>query len=117
MTTLRIWHNPRCRKSRETLSLLEQHGYKPEIVLYLDTPPNQAQLKKVVKLIGDDVRTIMRTKEAEYRTMDLANASAAACIKAMTEHPKLIERPIVIVGNFEKAAIGRPPEAVLEMLP
>ena len=113
---LKIYHNPRCSKSRQTLALLEERGLEPEIVLYLENPPSKTALKEIVKKLGaTSAREIMRVKEAPYMELDLKNVTAeSALIEAMAENPILIERPIVI--NGEKAAIGRPPEAVLDIL-
>ena len=113
---LKIYHNPRCSKSRQTLALLEERGLEPEIVLYLENPPSKTALKEMVKKLGaTSAREIMRVKEAPYMELDLKNVTAeSALIEAMAENPILIERPIVI--NGEKAAIGRPPEAVLDTL-
>ena len=111
-----IYHNPRCSKSRETLALLEANGVEPEIVLYLDNPPSKAALKTLVKKLGlSSAREMMRTKEDAYKALDLAaETKEAALIDAMAENPVLIERPIVV--NGDRAAIGRPPETVLEIL-
>lgn len=115
MTT--IYHNPRCSKSRETLQLLESRGIKPNIVLYLETPPDAQTLKSLLKKLGLKPRELIRQKEAEYKELGLQDASLSdeQLIEAMVKHPKLIERPIVVQGN--KAALGRPPERVLEILP
>ena len=114
--TVTIFHNPRCSKSRQTLALLEENGVTPEIILYLETPPTKATLKGLVKKIGlSSARDMMRVKEAPYTYLSLANVTAeTALIDAMVENPILIERPIVV--NGDKAAIGRPPENVLEIL-
>ena len=111
-----IYHNPRCSKSRETLALLEKKGVTPEVVLYLENPPSKATLKALVKKLGfKSAREMMRVKEAPFIELDLKNVNAeTALIDAMAENPILIERPIVVKGD--KAAIGRPPEAVLEIL-
>ncbi|SUC01510.1 glutaredoxin-related protein [Proteus vulgaris] len=110
-----IYHNPRCSKSRETLHLLEEMQVTPEINLYLDTAPSVTELKTLLKALGfDDARKLMRTKEEIYKTLKLADeTSQDALIQAMHENPKLIERPIVIVGN--QARLGRPPEQVKEL--
>ena len=115
MTT--IYHNPRCSKSRETLQLLESRGIKPDVVLYLETPPDAQTLKTLLKKLGLKPRELMRQKEAEYKEMGLQDPSLSdeQLIDAMVECPKLIERPIVVQGK--KAALGRPPENVLEILP
>lgn len=111
-----IYHNPRCSKSRQTLALLEERGLAPGVVLYLQDPPSSSEIKAIVKKLGlKSVREMMRTKEASYVDLDLANVTAeGGLIDAMAENPILIERPIVV--NGDKAAIGRPPEAVLEIL-
>ncbi|MFC2951273.1 arsenate reductase (glutaredoxin) [Marinicaulis aureus] len=111
-----IYHNPRCSKSRQTLALLEEKGIEPEVILYLENPPSKATLKGLVKKLGlSSARKMMRVKEAPYIELDLASATAeTALIDAMAENPVLIERPIVV--NGEKAAIGRPPENVLDIL-
>ncbi len=113
--TVTIYHNPRCSKSRQTLALLEEKGVAPEIVLYLENPPTKATLKSLVKKLGlSSARAMMRTKEAPYKDLSLADAAETALIDAMAENPILIERPIVV--NGDKAAIGRPPESVLAVL-
>ncbi|EOC1311337.1 arsenate reductase (glutaredoxin) [Cronobacter turicensis] len=112
-----IYHNPRCSKSRETLSLLTERGIEPDVVLYLETPPDAATIKTLLKQLGfSQARELMRTKEELYKTLDLADASFSeeALIQAMVDNPKLIERPIVV--SHGKARLGRPPEQVLEIL-
>lgn len=111
-----IYHNPRCSKSRQTLALLEERGIEPEIILYLDTPPSATALKKLLKQLGMEPRQLLRKGEEAYKTNSLKNPelSDAELIAAMVEFPKLIERPIVIANN--KAALGRPPEQVLDIL-
>lgn len=111
-----IWHNPRCSKSRQTLALLEERGISPTIVLYLETPPSAAELGAVLKLLGFGPRDLMRTGEDPYRDLGLTNPdlSRDELIEAMAANPSLIERPVVI--NGDKAALGRPPENVLEIL-
>lgn len=113
MSALTIWHNPRCSKSRDTLALLQQQGLEPTIVEYLKTPPSAAQIDAVLKTLGIEPRELMRKGEAEYADVP-ANATRQQLIDAMATTPKLIERPVVIHGK--KAAIGRPPEAVLAIL-
>lgn len=114
--TVTIYHNPRCSKSRQTLALLQERGIEPEIVLYLETPPDERELDRLLNLLGLEPRELMRTKEPEYREQNLGDESLARAdlIRAMVRTPKLIERPIVV--NGDKAALGRPPEAVLEIL-
>ena len=111
-----IYHNPRCSKSRQTLSLIQEKGIEPEIVLYLDAPPTQKALKGILALLGISARTLLRKGEQDYKELGLADSTLteSALIKAMCTHPKLIERPIVVVGD--KAVLGRPPENVLELL-
>jgi len=111
-----IYHNPRCGKSRATLKLLEARGLKPTVVEYLKTPPDAAELKRLLRLLGLGARALLRTKEKEYKALRLDDPKLAEekIIAAMAKHPILIERPIVIAGN--KAALGRPPEAVLRIL-
>jgi arsenate reductase len=115
MTTT-IYHNPRCSKSRETLELLRQHDAAPEIVLYLDTPPDAGQIEALLGMLGfGDPRQLMRTKEAEYaeQGLDDPSISRAQLIAAMVATPKLIERPIVVRNG--RAAVGRPPENILAL--
>lgn len=109
-----IYHNPRCSKSRQTLALIEENGISPEIVEYLDTPPSQARLKEIVAALGVAPQEIIRKKEAKEEGVDVSGLSDAALIKAMVEHPRIIERPIVVSG--QKATMGRPPENVLTIL-
>jgi arsenate reductase len=114
--SVQIFHNPHCSKSRQTLALLEQHGIKPEIILYLDNPPDANTLKTVIQKLGISARDLLRTREAEYAAHRLKDPglSDEQIIALMTQYPKLIERPIVI--NGDRAAIGRPPESVLEII-
>lgn len=114
--TVTIYHNPRCSKSRQTLALLEECGVKPKVVLYLENPPNAAELKTILAKLDKRPGDIMRTKEQPYKDLKLGNPglSDADLVEAMVEHPILIERPIVVKGA--KAALGRPPDAVLEIL-
>lgn len=115
MSQVTIYHNPRCSKSRQTLELLKQNDVEPEVVEYLKTPPNTAELKEVLKKLELSAAQLMRKKEDIYKELGLAGINNEdELITAMVNNPKLIERPIVIRGN--KAAIGRPPEAVLDIL-
>ena len=111
-----IYHNPRCSKSRQALDLLRQRGIEPEIVEYLKTPPDKAELKRILKLLGLEPRALMRKGEAVYKAKRLDNPQLTddQLIAAMVADPVLIERPIVLAGR--KAALGRPPEKVLEIL-
>lgn len=112
----RIFHNPRCSKSRQTLELLNEQGIEPEIIRYLETPPTAEELGNILDMLGCQPRELMRTKETEYKELGLDNADLTReqLLQAMSEHPKLIERPIVVRNN--KAALGRPPENVLAIL-
>ncbi|HUH36338.1 MAG TPA: arsenate reductase (glutaredoxin) [Spongiibacteraceae bacterium] len=116
MSELTIYHNPRCSKSRETLQLLETAGYTPRVVLYLDTPPSAATLRTLLKKLGMSARQLLRSKEALAKELGLDDPalSEQALITAMVEHPRLIERPIVVRGN--QAVLGRPPQNVLALL-
>lgn len=112
-----IYHNPRCSKSRETLALLQEKGIEPDVVLYLETPPHVQTLKTLLQQLGmSSARELMRRKEDLYKELNLADVqwSEEQLLQAMVDNPKLIERPIVI--NGEQARIGRPPEAVLEII-
>lgn len=118
MSQVQIFHNPRCSKSRETLKLLEARGITPDVVRYLETPPDAATLAEIIQQAGmTSARELMRTKEELYRTLNLADPalSEEALIAAMVAHPALIERPVVIANG--KARLGRPPENVLAILP
>jgi len=114
---VQIFHNPRCSKSRATLALLREHGVEPEIIEYLKTPPSAAELERILSLLGMEPRELMRRKEAEYREtgLDDPKLSHADLVATLAEHPRLIERPIVI-RDGRRAALGRPPESVLELL-
>ncbi|KLU16583.1 arsenate reductase [Xenorhabdus sp. GDc328] len=112
-----FYHNPRCSKSRETLKLIEELGITPEIIHYLDTPPTAGQLAVLLKQLGfKDARQLMRTKEDLYQALNLGDTTLSqdVLLQAMAENPKLIERPIVVVGD--NARLGRPPEQVKEIL-
>lgn len=111
-----IYHNPRCSKSRQTLELLRARGIEPEIVRYLDTPPTTATIEDLLRRLGMNARALLRTGEPEYRDagLDDPDLDEADIIAAMARHPRLIERPIVIAGD--RAALGRPPEKILEIL-
>lgn len=112
-----IYHNPRCSKSRETLALLRQQGIEPTIIEYLQTPPNHQQLDSILRGLDMEPRALMRKNEDEYQELQLASESLSRdqLIESMINHPRLIERPIVVAGD--QIAIGRPPESVLTILP
>ena len=109
-----IWHNTRCSKSRETLALLEDEGHEVEERLYLVDMPTKNEILDVLDKTGLKPSQLIRRKEALFKELGLAGADEDALLIAMVEHPKLIERPIVLAED--KAAIGRPPEAVLDIL-
>lgn len=111
-----LYHNPRCSKSRDALALLRERGHEPNLVLYLETPPTIKQLKTLLTQLGIPARDLLRKGEDAYKELNLADQtlSDAVLVKAMVDNPKLIERPIAIVGN--KAIIGRPPEKVLDLI-
>lgn len=114
---IKIYHNPHCSKSRQTLALIREHGLEPEIIEYLKIPPTPAELKRIIKSLGVPVREVIRSGEAEYRELGLADASItdARLIELICEHPKLLQRPIVVSG--QGARIGRPPETIKAILP
>ena len=111
-----IWHNPRCSKSRQTLALLVDREIEPNVVLYLETPPNAKELDNVLTKLGQNPRDLMRKGEEAYKALGLDNQNLTRdqLIDAMVVNPVLIERPVVI--NGDKAAVGRPPEDVLKIL-
>lgn len=111
-----IYHNPRCSKSRQTLALLQERGIEPEIIEYLKTPPDAATLKQILSLLGMTPRELMRIKEAVYKEkgLDDPGLSDDELIAAMVNDPVLMERPVVLAAG--RAALGRPPEKVLEIL-
>ncbi|GGE72010.1 arsenate reductase [Streptosporangium jomthongense] len=113
---IRIFHNPRCSKSRQTLELLKEQGIEPEIIRYLETPPTEQELTNILKTLNREPRELMRTGEKEYKELGLDNPdlSHGQLIAAMVANPKLIERPIVLANG--KAEVGRPPENVLAIL-
>lgn len=113
---LTIYHNPRCSKSRQALKLIQEQGLEPRVVHYLESPPDQETLARLLDLLGLDPRELMRRKEPEYQELGLDDPALPreALIAAMVQHPRLIERPIVVKDG--KAILGRPPERVLELL-
>jgi len=114
--SVKIYHNPRCQKSRQALQLLKDQGLQPVIIDYLQTPPSAEELDALLKTLGIEPRQLMRTKEAEYKEQGLNDETLdrQTLINAMVSYPILIERPIVVANG--KAIIGRPPEAVLSIL-
>ena len=115
MQNYRIYHNPRCSKSRQTLELLRERGIEPEIIEYLKTPVTPDEISNLVRMLQLEPRSIIRTKEKEYKELKLDDESLTteALVNAIAKTPKLLERPIVVKG--EEAVIGRPPENVLEL--
>jgi arsenate reductase len=111
-----IYHNPRCSKSRQTLQLIRDRGIEPGIIEYLRDPPDAGTLREILAMLGIGARDLLRTGESEYRelALDQDDLDDDRLIEAMVGHPKLIQRPIVVVGDA--ARIGRPPERVLEIL-
>ncbi|MEP5568555.1 MAG: arsenate reductase (glutaredoxin) [Halioglobus sp.] len=115
MSEFTIYHNPRCSKSRTTLALLEDKGIAPDIVLYLEAPLNAAEIASLLEKLGIGAAQLVRKGEEAYKSEGLnASSSDEDLISAMTRHPKLIERPIVVHGN--RACLGRPPENVLGLI-
>ena len=113
---IRLFHNPRCSKSRQALALLRERGAEPEIVEYLRQPPTAAELDRLLVLLDMQPRQLMRRGEAVYKELGLDDPalSRAQLIEAMVREPILIERPIATDGR--RAVLGRPPENVLELL-
>ncbi len=111
-----IYHNPRCSKSRQTLEILKEHNIEPDVVLYLQTPPDAKKLRALLKKLGLEARDLLRKSESAYKENNLQDQTLKneQLIQAMVEHPILIERPIVEKGN--KAVLGRPPENVLSLI-
>jgi len=113
--TVTIYHNPRCSKSRATLALLQERGIEPEIIEYLKTPPSQAELDRILTMLGKEPDELMRKGEAAFKEhIQGKTLSRAETIVLMVAHPIVIERPIVVKG--ERAAVGRPPESVLDVV-
>jgi len=110
-----IWHNPRCSKSRQALELLEQHNILARVVQYMKAPPTRAQLEQAHRLLNLPVLAMVRQKDPLFRRLGLSKTSSdTSLFEALENHPSLIERPIVMTNKG--AAIGRPPEAILELL-
>lgn len=114
--TVTIYHNTRCSKSRQTLALLRDNGVEPNVIEYLKEPPSSSELSRIIEKLGMEPTELMRTQEKVYRELGIKGGAfmRKELIDMMVENPILIERPIVVKG--EKAALGRPPEAVLEIL-
>jgi len=116
MDDTRLYHNPRCSKSRGALELIHERGIEPRVIAYLDTPPTRDELRELLRLLALPARALLRTGEDEYAALGLADASLSddALIDVMVVHPRLIERPIFVHAG--RAVIGRPPEQVLTLL-
>ncbi len=111
-----IYHNPRCSKSRETLKILTENGHNPGVIKYLETPPSMNEFRQLLSLLGLSPRELLRTGESAYLESGLDDPSIddETILKALTKHPILMQRPIVVRGN--RAVIGRPPDNVRQLL-
>lgn len=115
MTTVKIYHNPRCNKSREALALLQEKGLNPIIINYLQSPPTLYTLTKLQGFLGLSAMDMLRESEAEFEHVSaLEEPDDEALLSLIEEHPKLLQRPIIVCQN--RAVIGRPPEKLLEIL-
>jgi len=116
MTEIKIYHNPRCSQSRQTLQLLQDNNITPEIILYLESPPTKTELKDLLEKLGISARDLLRTSEQAYKEAGLSDTALSEnqLLQAMVTEPKLIQRPIVVAGD--KAVLGRPPENALELI-
>lgn len=116
-STVTIYHNPRCSKSRQTLELLEERQIHPQIIEYMKDPPDRETLEHIVSLLGVPIRQLLRSNEQVFKDagLDEADLSDEELLDALSQCPTLLQRPIVIVDD-KRAAIGRPPESVLEIL-
>jgi arsenate reductase len=116
MSDIKIYHNPKCSKSRATLALLEENEAKPEIIYYLETPPSIEDLKSILQKLGVPLKEILRRSEAEFDKLGLDDdtLSEEIALDLLQKHPRLLQRPIVIKGD--QAIIGRPPENVLPLI-
>lgn len=114
---LTLWHNPRCSKSRQALALLRERGIEPRVVEYLDDPPDVAALRAVLAALDGPPQALLRGDGPDARALDLVpdRMDAEAVVAALLAQPRLIQRPVAIAGG--RAVIGRPPEAVLGLLP
>ncbi len=115
MNSIKIWHNPRCSKSREAMSILEENGCESEVVKYLETTPTASEIKVTLGMLGLSPRELMRTKEDIYKELNLQDeTSEEKLIEAMAQNPKLIERPVLFKNG--KAIIGRPTSIIADFI-
>ncbi|MDR0779634.1 MAG: arsenate reductase (glutaredoxin) [Pseudomonadales bacterium] len=115
MTSLTLYHNPRCSKSRQALALLRERDLEPKLRLYLEQPPNTEELQQLLALLDATPRALLREGEALYRELGLDRALPdAELLRYLAAHPSLLQRPIAV--SAERAVIGRPPERILELL-
>ena len=116
MQAVTVYHNPRCSKSRAVLALLEENDIEADVIDYIESPPDVATLKSLVKKLGVELRDILRRNEPEYDELGLDDMTLneAIVLDLVSRHPQLIQRPIIVQGD--KAIIGRPPENVLTFL-
>lgn len=114
MTPWKIYHNPQCSKSRQTLALLQENGIQPTVIEYLKTPPSTSELKSLIEALGEDRSSIVRIKESAFKEKPFDTSDTEAVVQNISETPKLLERPIVVHGK--KAVIGRPPENIHRLL-
>jgi arsenate reductase len=115
--SISMYHNPKCSKCRATLTLLQEKGIEPELIIYLETAPSESELKEVLKKMGKGPKDIIRFNEDIAKEIGISpndERTDSAWLKIISDHPSLLERPIVI--NGDRAAIGRPPESILEIL-
>lgn len=110
MSEWKIYHNPKCTKSRQTLALLQEKGIEPTVIEYLKTPPTANELKLIIQSLGAEASDIVRTKEEDYKNLKFDISDTEVVIENLVKTPKLLERPIVLHGD--KATIGRPPENI-----
>ena len=115
MNTIKVWHNPRCGKSREAIKIMEELGVSGEVVKYLETTPDVNEIKNTLKMLGISARELMRTKEDIYKELNLKEVTdEEKLIEAMAQNPKLIERPVLFKDG--KAIIGRPSSVIADFL-
>ncbi|MEW5791847.1 MAG: arsenate reductase (glutaredoxin) [Pseudomonadota bacterium] len=115
---VKIYHNPRCSKSREALRLIRERGIEPTVIEYQKTPPSAEELERLLTLLGKEPREIMRTQDALYQEASLDDPGLVreTLVRALAQRPALLERPIVVVDD-RQAVLARPPEKVLDVLP